>query len=727
VKSTVESKTRKKPTYGREGIEIPYEPWEGEEEWVDKGINEQLTSTISKVKTKKLKDEERVYVVLGLSTSYNPRKDGKPAPTHIFSKDVKNVLKRLSAKFLAYLNIEHNRLLVSCPLSNLSKISESKRVCDSKYFHNLKRLSPLTLKEQVSEGLRQDTEWMTTTKPILIQLVPNLPTEIRHQYIMEVIKYLRALLAEPVDFDDSGFIAANLSKESTTELLETSNFVFRVSEVPQGVAEKLRTSKRKRRSYKRSKFVVEGTTSSAESRTPETSNLPIICLMDSGVNDISSLNGLIISKDGYRFVDLGDGAKNDGHGTPIACLVTYGEELSNPKTRVISYKIFSEERKNLDIRAYQQAIAKYLGQTRIFLSSINFKRANPYITAQLDHLIQASNICAIFSAGNIRDRRKLLDYAFNGTSCASYVQNHPIEDPASAVSIMAVGAISKKETSNSISRIDELAPFTTCGVNNSPLHKCLKPEVVQNGGNYCKDDTCLGLESFDKFGNKIDKFAGTSFSAPLLARNLAEIEAKYGVRIKNAETLKAIALASARRGEHICMGFGETKPFTVCDDAHALVYSEGEIPLDDRVSIKGFYTESKGIIKLKIPTGVCKIEMFIVHSDNNYLTAVPCLNTYLKVYAHKEGNETAPVKLDNPMELNKKAHMKVFKWFFRRTSMQGIWTFTILPRPTVDMLPEHQKNTTIRYGCAILLTSRSPTRIIPLSEELQLNNRFHER
>ena len=256
VKSAVKSKTRKKPTYGGEGVEIPYEPWEGEEEWVEKEVREQITSTISKVKTKKLKDDERVYVVLGLSTSYNPRKDGKPAPIHIFSENVKNVLNRLSAKILAYLNIEHNRLLVSCPLSNLSKLSESKRGCNSKYFHNVKRLSPLTFKEQVSEGLRQDTEWLTITKPILIQLVPNLPTEIRHQYMMEIIKYLREILAEPVDFDDSGFIAANLSKESTTELLETSNFVFRVSEVPQGVAEKLRTSKR--RTHKRSKFVVEG-------------------------------------------------------------------------------------------------------------------------------------------------------------------------------------------------------------------------------------------------------------------------------------------------------------------------------------------------------------------------------------------------------------------------------------------------------------------------------------
>jgi len=726
IKSKTDSKTHEKSTYGTKGIEIPYEPWEGEEDWVDKGIEEQITSTISNVKTKKLIDDERVYVVLGLSTSYNPRKDGKPVKVHVFNVDVKQVLTQLSAKILAYLNPEHSKLLVSCPFSSLAEILESEKY-DSKYFHNVKRISPLTFKEQVSGDLRQDNEWRTATKPILIQLVPNLPNQIRQQYVTEIMEYLQKSLAEPIDYDNTGFITASLNREAATELLQTSNFVLKISEIPQGVLEKLRVTKR--RSHVRSKFVVEGATSSMDTENSASSNLPIICLMDSGVNDIPPLNGLVIQKDGYLFNDLGDGGKNDGHGTPVACLAIYGEELSNPKARIISYKIFSEDQKQLDVRAYQQAIAKYSNQAHIFLSSINFKRENPNITAYLDNLIQANNICVVLSAGNILDKQKILDYAFNGVPCSSYVHNHPVQDPAPAINIMAVGAISKKEAPNSISRKNELAPFTTCGVTKGSLYKCPKPEVVQNGGNYCKDEKSLGLESFNKFGSRVDTFAGTSFSAPLLARNLAEIEAKYGEdyggRIQNAETLKAIALASARRGEHVCMGFGETKPFFICDDAHALVYSEGEIPLIDR-TLKKYYTESKGIIALRIPKAVCSIDLFIVHSDNNYMTVIPCLNTYLKVYAHKEGNEKSTVQLKNPEELEKKAHMKVFRWAFSRTSMEGKWIFTIVPEPTVDMLPEHQKNTKVRYGCAILVTSRTPKRIIPLSEELRIKNRYLE-
>ena len=727
AKSVIKKKTDKISGYGKsEGEIIKYEPWDDtEEEWTKRHVKEQIKTTISRMQATDLKDEQRIYVVLGLSSLFTPHKrKNTPSNIRVFDNNVKKILKNLSASFLAYLNAPHNRLLISCPLSRLSKVSEIKKGCNSKYYAPLKRIGPLTIGEQVSDNLLADTEWKTKNKPVLIQLIPNLTPDLRKDYSAQVIRYLISLGREPID-THLGMILAYLNKESTTALLETSNFVFQINEVPEGVAQLVKKRKRS------SKVAIEVNSSSFENGKSKVDNLPTICLLDSGVSEIPPLAGLV-QRDGYHFRDLEDGAKDDGHGTPIACLAIYGEELTQPKARIISYKIFAEDHKKLDIRAYQQAINKYSNKTRIFLSSINFKRQNAFITSELDHFIQLNNICFVVSAGNIRSNKDVLDYAMAGIPSSEYVQNYPIEDPASAVTLMAVGAISRRRNANSISQKNELAPFTTCGVTNSSLHKCAKPEVVQNGGNYCKDETCLGLESFNKFGQKMDTFVGTSFSAPILARNLAEIEAKYGQpyggKIKNAETLKAIALASARAGNHVCMGFGETKSFVTCDEAHALVYSEGEIPLDDRVSIKSFHTESKAYIKVKVPTGVCCIEMFLVHSDNNYLTTEPCLNTYLRVYAHKEGNETAPVKLVNPSEVYKKSHMKVFKWQFRRTSMQGIWTFTIIPEPCVDMLPEHQKDTIVRYGCAIRLTSREIPRtrgFISLSERLHMNNKTY--
>ncbi len=579
----------------------------------------------------------------------------------------------------------------------------------------------MTFQEQVPEYLLTSEDWKNTDKPVLIQLVPNLTPELKKSYSDRVIDYLIKSGKQPID-TNLGMIIADLNKDSTAKLLETSNFVFQVNEVPEGVAQRL---KNKRRTAKQ--LVAEGATSEFEDNEVSLSNLPTICLLDSGVSKIPQLDGLV-EQDGFHVFrgDLEDGARDEGHGTPIACLAIFGEGSLQPKARIISYKIFSENQKRLDIRAYEQAINKYSSRTRVFLSSINFKLPSPYLTSELDHYVQLNNVCFVISAGNIRKTREVFDYANAGTPCSTYIPNYPIEDPASAVNIMAVGAISKRQNHISISKENELAPFTTCGVTNSSLHKCPKPEVVQNGGNVCKDKTFLGLDSFDKTGaRRTDKFIGTSFASPLLARNLAEIEAKYGNRIKNVETLKAIAIASARAGNHECMGFGETRSFTACDDGHALAFAEGEIPLDDRTSVKNYHIESKAHIKLKVPIGVSCIELFIVHSDNNYLTTEPCLNTYLKVYAHKEGNETTTVKLSNPLELYKKAHMKVFRWQFARTSMQGIWTFTIIPDTTVSMLPEHQKNTIVRYGCAIYLTSREVPRtrgFISLTDRLRLNN-----
>lgn len=242
VKSVIKPKTSKKSTFGSPGIGIEYQPWDGEEEWVKKSVREQIKTTVSNVKAMKLKDEESIYLVIGLSSSYTPHKTERPANIHVFNEDVKKVINCLSAKFLAYLNIEHNRILVSCTLSNLAKVSEMRKGCDSKYFHNVKRLSTLTLTERISEFLRQDAEWATMTRPILIQLIPNLPKERKEQYLAEVSEYLVKSGKQPIDVN-LDLIVANLNKESTTELLETSNFVFHVSEVPQGVAESLKNTK----------------------------------------------------------------------------------------------------------------------------------------------------------------------------------------------------------------------------------------------------------------------------------------------------------------------------------------------------------------------------------------------------------------------------------------------------------------------------------------------------
>jgi len=720
IKSETSSKkeSRKAAWPSAEFEEIAYEPTEEEEEWAEKDIKEQIRLTVSNIMKKEMKDNQNLYVVLGVSTNLFPAKKGSiDKRRQVFDPDMLTVLKRLSAVVLAYLNIEHNKLLISCPLSKLTEILKTERY-SKKYFQGVKRIGPLVFEEQVSEHLRQDSEWIRVAKPLLIQLIPNIPSDKRREYVSKLVEYVRKIGTETLDSENEGFVSVSLAQKPIKELLQTSNFVFRVSEVPQGYVESARSSRKRMRSQRAQ--TVKGISSSADFQVSD-NELPMICLLDSGVNDIPQLNGLVISKDGYRFQDLDDGCKDAGHGTPIACLAVLGEALSEPKARIISYKIYSDNQRNLLHESYRRAIVKYSNQARIFLSSVNFTRENSEVTAYLDRLVQENNICAVFSAGNI-ESRIVMDYANRGIPSSSYLSDQPVQDPAQAVNIVAVGAIAKKESPNSISRANDLSPFTTCGTTNTCLFQSPKPEIVQHGGNCCRDGTKLGVESFNKYGTRVNDLLGTSFSAPIFASNLAEIDAKYSKEFHNAETLKAIVLASSNRSTHRCMGFGETKPFCGCDRLHALVCSEGEIPLPDLTG-EEFRVYSTAKISVVIPKFVRSIEMFIVHSDNNHRVPMPYLNTYLKVKAKKTGHEYGYVELENPDELEKKSHMKVFKWDFKTQSMEGTWDFYITPEVTADMIPEHKRETTVRYGCAILVSSRFPTRPIPLTEEMYYLNR----
>lgn len=722
VKSeTIPETTAKKAAWPSGELEkVDYEPIEEEEEWVAKEVKEQIISTISDIKTKKLKDYEKVYVVLGVTTNIYPHGDdpGK-SRRQVFDPNVLNVLKRLSAEVLAYLNAEHNKFLVSCPISKLIEIRWEEKY-SKKYFQSVKRIGPLLPKEQVSENLWKDPEWTNVAKPLVIQLIPNISDDKRKEYSSNLVGHLKGINAEPFDYENADFILVNLRQGQTEELLQASNFVFRVSEVPKGCLENVRLSKKGIRKRYRS---VAGIASSIDSSNSEYDRLPIICLLDSGINEISQLNGLVLSKDGhYRFQDFNDDYKRHGHGTPIACLAVFDEALSTPKARIVSYKIYSDGNRLIYIEGYRRAVAKYANQARIFLSSINFERDNLAYTEYLDRLMQANNICAVFSAGNI-DPKVVSDYASRDIPCSSYIFNYPVQDPAKAVNIVAVGAIAKKEAPNSISRRNELSPFTTCGTANSCLYQCPKPEVVQHGGNFCKDGKELGVESFNKYGAKVNDLLGTSFAAPILANHLAEIIAEYGDKFRNAETLKAIALASSDGDVQNCRGFGETKPFSYCDCLHALVCSEGEIPLPD-VTNKHYRIDSTAKISIIIPKFVSSIKMFLVHSDNHHRVPMPYLNTYLKVKVKKTARDYGYVDLANPDELEKKSHMKVFKWVFKTQSMEGTWDFYITPEVTADMLPAHKKETTVRYGCAFLISSRSPARPVPLTEEMyHLNKR----
>jgi hypothetical protein len=625
--------TDKNKTYGSGGEWVTYKAEEIEEEWTSKEIGTQISSTVSSIQETTLRNKEQAYFVLGLSAKQTTHKDGSKGTLHVFTPKSRKLLSQLSAEILAYLSPSHDRILISCPFSNLTKILETKRFKAS-HFEPVKRFSPLFYEELVDYNLLQKGLWQDS-KPIAIHLMPNISENLVRDYLKALIDYL-AVHKENLDWDDLGTVFVNLTGEEAKKLLDDSNFIFNIGEMPKGAVEKNR-KKRKAKQKRKSHSKIVGTVSSASGTSPKP--LPLICLMDTGVNSISQLRNIVVQKDGlHGFRDFDDGYMNGGHGTPVACLASLGETLNEQTAKIISYKVYADNRIGLVYQGFVQAINKYSAQNvRLFTSSIVFTNPQPLATSKLNKLIQEKNVCVTFSSGNIAPN-EVLKRISNGSPYPSYIKDYPVQDPTRAVTVLSVGAVTQKDSLVSIARKYQLSPFTRCGTATPNLYKCPKPELVQHGGNQCHNGTAIGVgvDSFDRNGNPCSFLMGTSFASPLLVHELAKIEGKYGKKIRNAETLKAIALAFSKINTFShskthdsvseCLGFGETKFTGSCDWFHTLLITEGTIPLTDKISLiktkKNRYFKSR-IRRIRIPRFIKKIEMFLVHSDNNFKITTP--------------------------------------------------------------------------------------------------------
>lgn len=703
---------------------VPYETDAFEEEWASQKIDSQISSTVSSIQSATLKSAENAYFVLGLSGKQMIHENGTMGSPRIFLPKTRQFLSNLSAEILAYLNPTHDKLLVSCPLPNLSQLSERSNF-RGEQFEAIRRFSPLLYNEIVPTHLKG--AWQES-KLLAIHLMPNISNDLVRGYLKQIIDYL-SNRNRIIDWDDTGIVFADLKVDEATELIKTSNFIFYLNEVPKTSVEKFRKSQNKNGKSLRIK-------SSVASASVSTFLLPIICVMDTGVSSITPLQKSVIQRDGVSgFLNYGDDYPKGGHGTPVACLAALGKTLNRQTARIISYKVWGHKRETFAYKGFIQAINKYSAAgVRLFTSSVVFDHQESYPTAQLNKLIQQKNICVTFSAGNILTD-EMISRINNGSPYPSYIRDYPVKDPSRAVNILSVGAITEKDSLNSIAGKHKLSPFTRCGTATPNLFNCPKPEIVQHGGNQCDDGsiTNIGVDSFDSKGNSCC-FIGTSFATPLVMHEISKIEGKYGKQIKNAETLKAVALAFSKihKDSHnvsepvrACLGFGETKFENNCDTTHALLITEGTIPLTDKVTQgkKNRFFKSR-IRKIRIPKFIQKIEVFLVHSDDNFKTTTPSLTTYLKLYAKKTGNEKSYAQLANPEENSKKSHVKLFRYEYKRKSMEGTWRFYITGEPTFEMHPEDMRKTNIRYGCAILVTAKSEEpRLYPLTQEIYNKNR----
>ena len=671
------------------------------EEVERRGLEEKVRATTSSLIQKKIRDPRVLYFVIQIEKETAPNK-------------FQDVLERLSVTVHSYIDKEHTTLLVSTYEQVLNKYAKDGLPLVIK--DRLLDFRELNLSEQISKELVNEN-WYKTPKPVILHLMPNIKTELAESYLEELLHYFESTGSEVLltSHPDDGMLIIQINRKVAEDLLKKANIVFKIHDVPIGILSQASSPRRISRRHR-----VAGRTSSAEhGLTIPSDQLPPLCVADSGVNEIQYLSGLIIERRKHpRFANVDDGVRGDGHGTPISCLAARGEGVGSPRAKILSYKVYADDNKNVALTGMMDAIREYSSVLKIFTSSIVFEDNSALPAyARLDSLIQRKNICFVSSAGNI-DPANLLK---NFRSYPLYIQNFPVLFPAQNVHAIGVGAITRKEKNGSIAPKDAIAPFTRCGKTLTRIHDMNKPDIAEHGGNICydcRDSDGIGVSSFCKDGQSSDSLVGTSFSAPLVAGRLAEIVAKYGDQLRNAEALEAILYMSCTsRNSSPCIGHGIPRPFLTVDGNHAVFVSEGTVPLSD-LTVKRIKTVFSSKVPIQVPNGIRRIDMCLVHSDNYDGIIEPSLDTYLRVKAWKTGRETSPVpSLDESMQ-DSKVNVKFLSWQFEKKSMEGVWTFEIIPEATVDFSPNDRKTVVVRYGCAIMLTSKQ-SRLSPLSEDIR--------
>jgi hypothetical protein len=295
--------------------------------------------------------------------------------------------------------------------------------------------------------------------------------------------------------------------------------------------------------------------------------------MDSGVNSIPQLIPVLSKRDAFVFQNFDDEHNGDGHGTPIANLIAFGETNEPAIANIISYKIWTSKEKSYAIRGLFNGIEKYAEQTRLFVTSIGIPQFPPHLVVKLDKLIQSKNVCLVASGGNL-EFSEIKDCLCQGGHYPHYLRNFPVMPPANAPNVVAVGSIAKKISSihQSIAPINDISPHSRCGSGAYDLFELRKPQVVEHGGNVNIVDSDLNLNSDDVGVDTINRFGhsvsliGSSFSSPLFIRKLIDIERVYRQRIQNIETMLAISYISC------------TNHFSGCAGSVTTIVSENKIP-----------------------------------------------------------------------------------------------------------------------------------------------------
>lgn len=273
-------------------------------------------------------------------------------------------------------------------------------------------------------------------------------------------------------------------------------------------------------------------------------NLPIVTVLDSGVNFPINLQALIL----HHWTDGTTVGGDTEHGTKVASRVAFKyicEQLPGtkvvPRTRIIDCNILDGSVPvNVFIKRIQNAVSTYSDISKVYNLSAN--ASSPIegdemsiLGYELDALQLKANVQFIISSGNHQ--------LWETESCLEDIlddDDSRVSAPADSMLSIVVGATSGESHPNCLSSVNEITSYSRRGPG---FNGFSKPDLTAYGGSIASIAGSVSVPQ-DKYSLLLDKNgkltpdAGTSFTSPVVAGDFAEI---LGI-VPNQDILLAKAL-----------------------------------------------------------------------------------------------------------------------------------------------------------------------------------------
>lgn len=314
---------------------------------------------------------------------------------------------------------------------------------------------------------------------------------------------------------------------------------------------------------------------------------PVVCVIDSGVTAGNPFLRPVTRDDllqSFLRTHPDNPADEFGHGSGVASLVAYyalniapgGENVG--RAWIASARVL-DENNNSDERLFSAALSDVVEffaprGVKIFNLSVNVRnrrwnhdarRTMPrrsWIARRLDHLSREHDVLFVVSAGNIIAADVRQSYS-DGREYPTYLldEEFSLLDPAQSALALTVGSIAQETTvvgparfARALAAQGQASPFTRCGPG---ITKDIKPEVVDFGGNYVRDEDgggvrdnvgCSVVMASHQLTPPLKHASGTSMAAARVSHTLALIAQDLATLdvAPSAPLLKAFLVNSCR-------------------------------------------------------------------------------------------------------------------------------------------------------------------------------------